>query len=581
MNSKYNTFFRLSLHPFYSLLSSVVLCGGVVFHGFGNAVRGWIDTPSMFYWWMSQWFNPNCEAEHGPFILGAAIWLFIRGLKYRSRNNQEPEAKRQKPESLQAESGCSGHATGGKPKAAMVVGVVFISLALALHAFGYVVQHTRLSIVAFLLYVIGAAYVLGGERAGRASVFPCVLMLFTIPFQVLFDLFSYPIRLAVIDMAHLLSQGFGFAVLRDGTMLYAANDQYIYDVAPVCSGLRSLMAILALVLIVGHFTYHRVWPQILLFGSAFFFAYCGNVVRLFSIIAAAEWFGQDAGTLVHDYGGFVVFVTVLLLALGSVTVSTRYFPYLQLPVSKGHALPALAAPLFSRRAAWSVVVLVGLFSLATVWGIRQVDRLSISNACGILLQEDGVHPVLLPEILNFEWMGKRVAVTEQESASLPDDTGFSRAIYRNFRDEYVFVSVVLSGKDRSSIHRPEICLDAQGWEIVSRRRHELAVPRVTGHGLEVTLLEIQRRGRDGELVRSLFAYWFIGDGVSIAHHWDRVVTGFVDRVLHFKRTRWAYVFAQTRVLGDQEGSLDNIEAVIELVIPNLYEGSQHSVVGMQ
>src|SRR3954468_11070900 len=57
------------------------LAGVAVFQFFGNATRGYIDTPSLFYWWGYQWFNPASETEHGIIVLAVGAWLFWRNLR--------------------------------------------------------------------------------------------------------------------------------------------------------------------------------------------------------------------------------------------------------------------------------------------------------------------------------------------------------------------------------------------------------------------------------------------------------------------------------------------------------------------
>lgn len=525
------------------------VCGLVLFHFFGNAVRGWIDTPSVFVWWGSQWLNPDCEAQHGPLVALLSVWLFFRGIKCNAQHSSEPRIS---------------------------MGIAILFIGCIVHVFGYLIQHTRVSIVAFLIYLIAGAFLFGGQRAGRASLFPCILMLFSIPLQVLFDEFSYPLRVAVIDATHWLSSMVGFGVVREGTMLFSADGSYRYDVAPACSGLRSLMAIVSLTLLVGHLSFRNIWPQALLFFLAFLFAYIGNVVRLFSIIVVAEAWGQDAGGKAHDYGGFIVFVFVLGLSLAFVSLLLRWKPELAFK-SAAHEKGETAF----RWGAWTprgIMVsasCVLFLSIASGFAIYQVERKVVTNACGVLLAEDNVNPVPLPNVLNFDWMGKHVPVSEIELATLPSDTGFSRAIYQNLSGDQVFVSVVLSGKDRTSIHRPEICLHAQGWTIVGKRKHIFEMPPEFGGQLETTLLSIERTLESGEVVEGLFSYWFIAEDVVVATHGERVLWGFLDRVLKFKSNRWAYVFGQTIIQSDEETGLKHLQEVIELVIPKFKKEDVH------
>ena len=69
------------------------MAGALVFQMWGNAVRGYIDTTSVFWWWGWQWFNPGSESEHGPLLLGLAVWLGWRNLR-------KNEVRRKKSEGL-------------------------------------------------------------------------------------------------------------------------------------------------------------------------------------------------------------------------------------------------------------------------------------------------------------------------------------------------------------------------------------------------------------------------------------------------------------------------------------------------
>src|SRR5690349_10328928 len=63
----------------------------VLFQFFGNATRGYVNTPSMFWWWISQWLDARAESEHGWLILGISGWLFWRNLN--NTECQTPSAK--------------------------------------------------------------------------------------------------------------------------------------------------------------------------------------------------------------------------------------------------------------------------------------------------------------------------------------------------------------------------------------------------------------------------------------------------------------------------------------------------------
>jgi EpsI family protein len=170
------------------------------------------------------------------------------------------------------------------------------------------------------------------------------------------------------------------------------------------------------------------------------------------------------------------------------------------------------------------------------------------------LAADGINPADLPAFLGADWIGQAAEVSAVERELLPPDTGYARRIYTSWGDprKQVLVSIVLSGRDRTSIHRPELCLVGQGWTIADRGT--AAFGNETGEQLPAALLRLQRelRGRDGllETVPALFAYWFVGRDEITESTTERLWRTAVNR-LRMRPDRWAYVVVHTLVLPDE------------------------------
>ena len=165
--------------------------------------------------------------------------------------------------------------------------------------------------------------------------------------------------------------------------------------------------------------------------------------------------------------------------------------------------------------------------------LRQVANAPARGDVGVVLAADGKNPGELPALLGIEWTGRPQAVTAVERDMLPPDTGFSRTLYFNHRDpaKQVFLSIVLSGRDRTSIHRPELCLVGQGWTIADAVPHRFAFPGRATAAVPATLLRVRRevqtpatagKPRGKEVVPQLVAYWFVGGDEIVATHWRRL-----------------------------------------------------------
>lgn len=151
---------------------------------------------------------------------------------------------------------------------------------------------------------------------------------------------------------------------------------------------------------------------------------------------------------------------------------------------------------------------------------------------------------------------------------LPKDTEFIKSIYTNAAGDNVFVSIVLSGRDRDSIHRPQRCLVGQGHSIVSTEY--MKVPMTDREPLKVCILETVRnyRGPDGERKahHGYYAYWFVGQDRETPSHYTRMFWLAWDRVVRSVAHRWAYI----AVSGDRENDSNTYRQEIINFVDKLY-----------
>jgi hypothetical protein len=140
------------------------------------------------------------------------------------------------------------------------------------------------------------------------------------------------------------------------------------------------------------------------------------------------------------------------------------------------------------------------------------------------------------------FLGENSEETQPERTILPADTGFLRKIYRDFPGPSEIVcTIVLSGAMQQSIHRPEVCLKAQGWKITNEEN--LTIRLKSGHLLTVRNLTTRRAPADGTGAPQTRynMYWFVGENTTTASHLVRVFLTSWDRIAHNRAHRWAYV----------------------------------------
>lgn len=185
----------------------------------------------------------------------------------------------------------------------------------------------------------------------------------------------------------------------------------------------------------------------------------------------------------------------------------------------------------------------------------------------------------LPESVG-EWRGDELqGLTPDERQVLPADTEGARRRYRTSDGRELACSVVLAGRDVTSIHRPELCLPGQGWQIERAVTEAVPTANVPGGVLSVMCMDAVRvatpPGGQRGTWRALFVYWFIGKDRITPHHWERILWTAKDRVLHNRNHRWAYVLILVPEGAEQPG-VDMARARAEALrqvadfVPGLY-----------
>lgn len=537
------------------------LAGLALFQFLGNATRGYVDTTSMFWWWISQWLDPAAETQHGWLVLAVSVGLLARAARVTEQGAGNKEQ-------AGSSAGVSPASDEGGRRDACATWPAFVAMlaGLALHALGFVAQQTRLSIVAFLVFTWGVLRLGGGKRWGGAALFPLGFLVFSIPVNVL-DSFGFWLQMGVVRATAAIAHVAGIEVVRNGTQLFAPDGRYQYDVVAACSGVRSLVALTALSVLAGYVSFGGWTRRTALLLLCFPLVYLGNVARLVAIVFAAESGGQKWGDIAHEIMGFGVFAIVLGGVLGAVTLMQRWWPE-KMPAADGRASKATDSNSAGATFPQLAVVASAIVALAIAETIflHQLAAAPPRGGAGVALATDGVNPVELPAFLGTEWVGRRTEITRIEREILPADTGFSRKLYVPVADpaKQVLLSIVLSGRDRTSIHRPELCLTGQGWTIEGR---EVAPFRVAERDVfPASVLRVRREvmtPRGKTTVPQLVAYWFVDTEGVVATHWQRVARDVWNRVLHARADRWAYVLMQTDASDGQAAALARMQAVLD------------------
>ena len=227
------------------------------------------------------------EGAHGPLVLATAAWLLWLQL---------PAIRK-----------------SGIPGNAGMVALV-LSFALLFYVAGQAFDLITLSAAG--LYGVGLAifYSKFGARAVIRNWFIFLYLLFAVPPpRMWIDRVTFPLKQFVSTAATELLQPLGIPVAHEGVIIYVAQYQYLVEDA--CSGLNSIVGLLAISLFYIYLMRGGSWWYSLLLGVLSVpIAILANIIRIVILILLTYYAGDDvAQGFLHMAAGISVFAIALVL----------------------------------------------------------------------------------------------------------------------------------------------------------------------------------------------------------------------------------------------------------------------------
>jgi hypothetical protein len=152
-----------------------------------------------------------------------------------------------------------------------------------------------------------------------------------------------------------------------------------------------------------------------------------------------------------------------------------------------------------------------------------------------------------------------------ERQLLPPDTILTRSEYRTADGRQIFATIVMSGRDRASIHRPEHCHNVFENEIIASEIIE--VPLAGRPPLRVKVLTEKHTA--STVSYSYYAYWFVSKDRETPSHVQRLFWMAKDRMIGNVTRRWAYVSISGPMNPGSSAHLGEIRAFLRDLVPQL------------
>ncbi len=193
---------------------------------------------------------------------------------------------------------------------ASLAGLCVVLFALLLHVLGTILYIFSLSGFSLYFLIIGLTLFLFGVERSRIIWFPLFFLVFMFPLPMaVIGLISFPMKIFAAKAGVFLVSMLGIPVHGEGFNITIPAGHLL--VGNPCSGLRSLIAFLALGSVFAYITPLSTGNKWILFLFSIPVALLSNIIRVPILILVSHYWGLEAAvpdTLVHTGSGIFVFV---------------------------------------------------------------------------------------------------------------------------------------------------------------------------------------------------------------------------------------------------------------------------------
>ena len=192
-------------------------------------------------------------------------------------------------------------------------GLALMLLAISVLIVGTLGNDFFMSRISFCILLTGMVVFLCGWKMLRALAFPLGYLSLMIPLPgIIHSQVTFPMQLLASRLAEHLIGIFGLPVFREGNLLRVPY--YSVEVATACSGIRSLLSLVALGVAYAYVAERRPWVRLVLIAAMFPVAIATNALRIMTSCLLGYKFGPEwAEGFLHFFSGWLIFVVSLCL----------------------------------------------------------------------------------------------------------------------------------------------------------------------------------------------------------------------------------------------------------------------------
>jgi exosortase len=194
-------------------------------------------------------------------------------------------------------------------------GLAIMILAIALRVLGMLGAELFTVRLSLLILICGIVLFLAGSSVLRVMAFPISYLLFMIPLPaIIYYQLTMPLQLWASRLGASGLVALGIHTVREGNLLFLPN--CTLNVVEACSGIRSLLSLLAAVVAYAYLAEPITWKRVVLAIASIPIAIATNGLRLVATGVLSYYFGPavDSG-LIHLFLGLAFFALAFLSIL--------------------------------------------------------------------------------------------------------------------------------------------------------------------------------------------------------------------------------------------------------------------------
>lgn len=171
-----------------------------------------------------------------------------------------------------------------------------------------------------IVVLAGVVWFCMGWQHLKRLAFPIAFLQLMIPLpEILLNTVAFPLQLLAAKLSTASLQAIGLPVFREGNII--SLPRITLEIVEACSGLRSLVSLVALAVVFAYLSHRQTWKQVTLVVSAIPIALVANAFRIWGTGVLSHHYGTKvAEGFYHTFAGWLVFVVAfaLMAVIGAV-----------------------------------------------------------------------------------------------------------------------------------------------------------------------------------------------------------------------------------------------------------------------